>query len=248
MKRRTTAALLPWLILSFGILGALLRGLLYATGVDGRGLLVDFHIYHILLGILTVITGVCLVLLTRNLKQASKYGFNFPRSIVSAVGSAAAAVGFAVSCVRMFLAGAQGIAAISAALGLISAVMLGLLAYNRFRGKQPSSVISMVICVFLMVRLIYCYRLWSADPQLQDYVFALLANVGAMLACYFNAGFAAGEGNRRLHTLLHLASVYCAVVCLPFSDDMIFYLSVAVWMFTDLCNLTPMSRAFEKVE
>lgn len=248
MKKRTTAVLLPWLILSLGILGALLRGLLYATGVDGRGLLVDFHIYHILLGILTVITGVCLVLLTRNLKQAGKYGFNFPRSIVGTVGSAAAAVGFAVSSVRLLLAGGQGIVVISAVLGLVSAGILTFLAYNRFRGKQPSFVFPVVICVFLMVRLIYCYRLWSADPQLQDYIFALLANTGAMLACYFNAGFVTGEGNRRLHTLLHLATVYCAVVCLPLSDDVIFYLSVAVWMFTDLCNLTPLPRTFEKVE
>ena len=248
MKKRTTAVLLPWLILGFGILGALLRGLLYATGIDGRGLLVDFHIYHILLGILTVITGVCLVLLTRNLKQAGKYGFNFPKSVVSTVGSAAAAVGFAVSSVRLLLDGVQGIAVISAVLGLAGAGVLAFMAYNRFRGNQPSSVFSMVLCAFLMVRLIYCYRLWSADPQLQDYVFALLANVGAMLACYFNAAFAVGEGNRRMHTLLHLATVYCAVVCLPFSDDVIFYLSVAVWMFTDLCNLTPMPRTFEKVE
>lgn len=248
MKKRSTAVLLPLLILSLGVLGAILRGLLYATGIDSRGLLVDFHIYHILLGILTVLTGACLVFLTRDLKQAGKYGFNFPRSMVGSVGSAAAAVGFAVSSVRLLLAGAQGIAALSAVLGLASAGILGFLAYNRFRGNQPSSVFSMVLCVFLMVRLVYCYRLWSADPQLQDYIFALLANTGAMLACYFNAAFAIDEGKRRVHTLLHLAAVYCAVVCLPLSGDVIFYLSVAVWMFTDLCNLTPMPRTFEKVE
>ena len=248
MKKRRSAALLPWLILGLGILGALLRALLYATGVDDRGLLVDFHIYHILLGVLTVLTGACLVFLTRNLKQAGKYGFNFPKSVISAVGSAAAAVGFAVSSLQMLINEGEGLATASALLGLISAGILAVLAFARLQGKQPSSVLSMVICVFLMVRLVYCYRLWSADPQLQDYIFALLANTGAMLACYFNAAFATDEGNRRLHTLLHLAAVYCAVVCLPFSDDVIFYAAVAVWMFTDLCDLTPMPRTFEKVE
>lgn len=248
MKQFLKAYGLPLLVLSGGLLGALLRWILYTTGMDDRGLLVSWHFAEILLWVVTLGTGVFLVLETIPLQQANKYRFNFPRSVGSAVSCFVAALGIGVTAIQTLGASQSNLTLVSGILGLFSAVALAFLGYCRLRGIRPSLLFSMVICVFLIVRLICCYQLWSSDPQLQDYIFPLLANIGATIACYYSAAFSDEDGNRKWHTLFHLAAGYCALVSLPYCDSFIFYLSLAVWMFSDLCNLTPLPRQYRNRE
>ena len=42
---------------------------------------------------------------------------------------------------------------------------------------------------------------------------------------------------------VHLAAGFFCLLSLPRCDQPVFYLTMAVWMFSDLCNLTPMPRA-----
>lgn len=239
---------LPLLVLLGGILGALLRRFLYTTGIDSRGLLVSGQVAEILLWLLTLGVFTLLILQTLPLQQANKYGFNFPKSIFSAIGTCLAAIGFLVTAIPALLSYGNTLTLLLGILGLCSVASLAFLGSFRGNGTRPSIIFSVVICAFFMVRLVHCYQLWSSDPQLQDYIFPLLANVGAMVACYYSAGFADGDGSRKWHTLFHLATGYCALVSLPHCDDPIFYLSLAIWMFSDLCNLTPMPRNFRNQE
>lgn len=248
MKQMLKAYGLPLLVLAGGLLGALLRWILYTTGVDERGLLVSFHFAEILLWVVTLGTGVLLVLETLPLQQANKYRFNFPRSAGSAVCCFAAAVGVGVTAIQTLGASESTLTLVCGILGLFSAVSLAFLGYCRWKGVRPSLLFTVLICAFLIVRLVCCYQIWSSDPQVQDYIFPLLANIGATIACYYSAAFSEEEGNRKLHTLFHLAAGYCALVSLPCCDSFIFYLSVAVWMFSDLCNLTPLPRQYRNRE
>lgn len=233
---------LPWLVLGAGILGAVLRAWLYAAGTDGRGLLVGTHPAHWLLWLLCAGTAVLLLLGTADLKQAGKFSFNFPASTTGAIGAAVAAAGLLVTSLIRLLGAGDGLTRLDGFLGLLGAAALGFLSFCRQKGRHPSVLFHGILCLYWMLHLVFQYRQWSADPQIQDYCFSLLATVCLMLACYYSAAFAANAGRRRSHTLFHLAAVFCCLVNLPHCDTPLFYLAMAAWMFSDLCNLVPMPR------
>ncbi len=231
---------LPWIILTAGLSGALLRFFLFAAGLDERGLLAGEQGLEAALWLLSAAAVVFLLLMTRPLRQAPKYAFNFPAGVIPAAGCALAAAGILAAGIRELVHAADLIGALGGILGLLSAASLGFLAWCRWKGRRPAPLFSMVVCIYLMVDLVCLYRQWSGDPQIQDYCFSLLASVGLMLSCYYDAAFAAGSGSRALHTFFHLATVYFCLVSLPRCGDPFFYLTTSIWMFTGLCNLAPM--------
>lgn len=233
---------LPWFTLIASILGCGVRAWLYATGVDSKGLLISGHPGHFLVWGLTGIVMLLLLLGTKDLLQAPKYRFNFPARTFSAVGAALAAVGILIASITQIGEHGDGFATADIILGLLSAAALGFLSYCRLKGKHPTVIFHALICVYLMVHLVCQYRLWSADPQIQNYAFSLLSSVCIMLSNFYSATFDANEGRRRPHAFFHLASVYFCIVSLPYCEDPLFYLSMALWMFTDICNLTPMPK------
>lgn len=240
LKEYLRTEYLPYAILAAGCLGALLRFLLFATGLDSKGLLVSGHAAQILLWILTAGVAVLLLYWTKDLKQAPKYSFNFPPSLFGALGSAAAAVGLLIMSINLMRSSSDDLSVFAGILCLLSAAALGFLANCRFKGLHPSALFPMIICAFLMANLVCMYRQWSGNPQMEEYVFCLLASVCSMLACYYSASFAANAGNRQLHTLTHLGAVYFCLLSLPRCEFPIFYISMILWLFTDLCDLTPM--------
>lgn len=239
---------LPWIILAAGLAGALLRFFLLAVGTDEKGLLIRGHGAEAALWLLTAAVAVSLGVMTPRLREAPKYRFNFPAGLIPAVGCALAAVGTLLAGIRELAAAFDPMCALNGVLGILSAASMGFLADCRRKGRHPSPLFSMLICLYLMVNLICLYRRWSGAPQIQDYCFSLLASVGLMLSCYHDAAFAAGSGSRAMHTVFHLATVYFCLVSLPGCDDPVFYLTVGIWMFTGLCDLTPMPGAGRPAE
>ena len=233
---------LPWFTLIAGIIGCSIRAWLYATGIDSKGLLLSQHPGQFLIWGFTGVVMILLILGTKDLIQAPKYGFNFPAQTVSAVGAALAALGILIASITQLGSFGDSFALADILLGFLSAAALGFLGYCRLKGKHPTVIFHAVICVYLMVHLICQYRLWSADPQIQNYAFSLLSSVCIMLSNFYSAAFDANEGKRRPHTFFHMASVYFCIVSAPYCEDPLFYLSMALWMFTDLCNLTPMPK------
>ena len=246
IKKIDKPAYLPWFALGAGVLGALLRAWLFATRAEESGLLAAGHPAEALLWILTAIVAAVVLFLTRNLKEAAKYSFNFPASLPSAIGCVLAAVGMGVTSVAEGIVYPDRMTVIASVLGVLSTAALLFLAYNRWKGQPQSILYHGVICLCLMFRLVSQYRHWSSDPQLMDYGFQLLATVCLMLSSYQNAAFDAGTGNRKLHTIFHLGAVYFCCVSVLSSENAVFYLGCAVWMTTNICNLIPMPKLEEK--
>ena len=242
MKKFFHPKYLPWFALAMGAMCAGVRWWLFATGTDSKGMLLASHPGNWLVWLITAVAVGCLTLGTRNLTQAPKYSFNFPSSILSAVGAFIGAAGMAVNGVNELIVGADGLSTLVGIFALVSTVALGYLGMCRLKGIHPSMVFHTVICIYLMLQLVSLYRMWSSDPQIQDYCFALLATVSLMLGCYYNCAFDVNSGVRRSHALLHLLAVYFCIASLPHNGSALFYLSGAVWMFTGICNLTPMPR------
>lgn len=247
MKQTLKHEYLPWLTLLCGGIGLMLR-LWLLTTEDSKGFILRGHISELLLLCLTAVVLVVLFFACRGLQQGNKYDFNFPPSRIAALGSGVFALVMALISVADVLSTGDRLHRICGLLGIMGAVALAVLTCCRLRGKQPGGMLHALVCCFLTLRLICLYRGWSADPQLEDYGFALMALVFAMLASYERAAFDADFGNRGRYTFFALAAVYFCCISLAGNGDALFYGGMGLWLMTNLCSLLPMMPAPQEPE
>lgn len=242
MKKFLNTSNLPLITLICGAVGFLLRIWLLSTGFDEKGLIVSGHPAIWLLWLLCIAMIVILVLGTSRLLEAPKYRFNFPASLPGGIGTALAAAGILICTLVEAFAGPDFFGIAVCVAGAITVPTLCWIGYCRWKGIHPSPVFHVAASVYLLLRLVWMYRQWSSDPQLQDYVFQLLALICLMLACYNRSAFDANMGNRRFYAIFSLGAVFCCLVSLPGCDSAVFFLSAGVWMLTNLCSLMPMKK------
>lgn len=242
MNRSIQNHILPGVTLLCGGAGALLRLWLFSTE-NSLGFIQQGHISETLLLLLTGIFIIGLLLVTKRMRQAGKYEFNFPASPLSAIGSMLAALGIAMACgTDLVTAAGDRVGLAAAVVGLLAAVSLLWAAKCRWEGSHPSVLCHGALCLWLMLRLLSLYRSWSSDPQLEDYCFQLLALVMCMLAAYQRAAFAQGLGSREKYSFFALSGLFCCCLSLAGPESILLYLSLGLWLCTDLCDLTPMPR------
>ena len=123
--------------------------------------------------------------------------------------------------------------------GLIVLALL-LCAVCRWRGAQPHFLFHGLVSIFWVLRLVSQYRVWSPMPQLQTYIFQLLASVFIMLSCYQRTAFDANQGSRRRHTITHLAATFFSCLSVIQCQDWFLYATCALWAITNLCRLIPL--------
>ncbi len=236
---------LPFFTLICGGFGLALR-LWHRSTANDLGFLQRGHLSIVLLVALSAVFLAVLLLMTRDLKQGGKYRFNFPASQIGGFGAIAAAIGFALSALPDLFAFGDLLKMICALLGIFAAGALLFVGDCRRRNRRPNMLFHVLICVYLMLRLICMYRNWSADPQLTDYCFQLFAIICAMLAAYQRAAFDIGMGKRMPHAFFSLAGVYFCCISLAGPQDILVNLAMGIWLITDLCNLRPMGRGGAK--
>lgn len=246
MKKFIKPDLLPLIVLAAGIIGLLLRLWQSMAGTDEKGLLITGHISGILLAILSVVTLVVIAVGTFTLTQGNQYRRNFPASLPACVCTGLAAVGILITAISYLSEPLDVVSFITGVSGLLATVCLAFLSYGRFRGRQPSLLLHICICVFMMLHLISQYRIFSSEPQVQSYCYPLLATVCIMLSSYQSATFAGNYGIRKMHAFFHLAAVYFCCLCLIGDHTPLLHLVMGAWMLTDLCSLRPAPRRFAR--
>ena len=239
---------LPWFIPAAGLLGIGLRVWLLADGFDKKGLLVTSHPAGILIWILTALVLSVLVISCLPLVQASKYSFNYPASVTGAAGEALGAIGILIACIQILFGTMDIVTEVCLVLGFLSVPALGLGAWLRMKGLRPPLYLHGTVCLFWMIRLVCQYRIWSPDPQLQDYSFQLLATVFLMLSCFHRAAFDANMGQRRMSAIFQLGAVYFCMISIPGCKDWLLYLCCGIWTALNLCNLLPLPNWRPKKE
>ncbi|MBO5892468.1 MAG: hypothetical protein J6Q30_07150 [Oscillospiraceae bacterium] len=242
MKKYLKPATLPWFVLVTGGIGIALRFWLLSAGVDTKGLLKTGHPAGILLWVLTAITAGVVIYGCLPLVEANKYGYNFPSTPISAIGEGFLALGILVVGILSLCRSSDTLSIIMAIAGFLSVPMLLLCAFYRWKGVKPLFLFHGFVCIFWVLRLISLYRDWSPDPQLQHYIFALLANIFVMLSYYQRTAFDAGSGNRRVHAITHLEAAFFCCLSIVGSRDWYLYVACVLWSITDLCRLTPMPK------
>lgn len=219
-------------MLALGGVGLVLRRLLYSMALDEKHLLPLGHPLETILWVLTAAAAAAVVILClrtdKNLTLRSGGG---PEQ---AVGHLMMGLGIVLTVLvnPAKMPGAVGIA--WQVLGYLAPVCLVLAGASRGTGKQVHFLLHLPTCLFLMVHMVNQYRTWSAEPQPQAYVFALLGCVGLTLFAYYCTAFDVAMGNSRMYVGAGLASLYLCTVNLARTEYPLLYLGGIAWVAADL--------------
>lgn len=223
-------------VLFAGCGGMLLRLWLILGGTDGRGLYPANHPGWVLCCILSVLVVAALWLVTRDPGDRASYRANFPASFIGAVGCIAAAASFIFTGLRIFFDGGT-LAVVTGLLGLLSGIGMVAAAIARKAGKRPSFFAYAFPALFFAVRAFYMGKILGSEPETCRYLFALLADLAAIPACYQLWGFAVGLGSRRKSLFWSLTAAFLSIVSIPGSENWLLDTAVAVFFLTNLCTL-----------
>lgn len=237
MKEENKHGLLLIAVWALACGAAFLRRALYIHAVDAKGLLVRNHPLALLLWAVVVLGGALILLSVRKLDGSNVYERNFEKCAPSGYVLLAAVIGWMVLMDRF-----SGMARFAQPLQVLGGLCVPALIWGgicRFRGRRPFFLIHGALTVFLLLLLISRYQAWSGNPQLQDYVFDLLALVALTLFSYQTTAFEADRGNRRLHLATGLLAVLLCGAALGRTDMTGLCAAGMVWAAMDLCRLTP---------
>lgn len=235
MKRTVKPRVLILLSAVMGLAVAALRGALYVAALDEKNLLTADHPLEILVWVLSACTLAALAALALAEKDSDGWEGNFRPGFLGAAGCVVLATGIAVSTLTHWNDGGTSSDLIRNVLGILSTAGMLWVAVCRLFGKNPFFACHALVCLFLCAYLLGQYRLWSSNPQLQDYVFFLLGCVFMALFAYQLSAFDAGCGSRRRLMLFGLAGVFCGFAAIYGAYDLPLCVCGAVWMLTNLC-------------
>jgi hypothetical protein len=233
MKSFSKQHLFPWLSLFTGAIGLILRYWLFST-MDHRGLLPKYHISSILTFLLFALTLGLLIYVLKTTAPSTAYRQLFPPSPVAAGGILVSAIAFLHDAFTV-----QGTSTLQLLLpttGIVGALALMIIAYYRLVGQRPNCLLHGAAILFLIFRTLICCQNWGSQPQLQLYLFPLLASVCLLLAFYFRAEADAIMGDYRRYVFFAQTALFCCCLSLP-GEDWLFYLSAGIWVATDFCLL-----------
>lgn len=229
LNRNRFLFLAPTVVLGLGSLW--LHGYMMDTCFDDKGLLVSWNAPSIALIVMGGAFGLYLLLLTRSLGGSGTYHEAFPRCILSGALVLAGAVELALFLLSQGFANQVEMVLCLAAVG--SMAVTGLL---RMFGKRPWFIFNGVVCLFFMYRMLMNYRGWSADPQLQDYAYQMIACCFLMLAAFQRTCCDAGIIDRKRLVFTALVAAFCCLASMG-DDNAIFYLACGLWAAGSLCSL-----------
>lgn len=220
-----------------GLAALVLRWQLYRTAVDEKGLLVRMHPLGLVLMALTAAVLLMIYVTVRKQEEAAVFTDSSPRSIPAALGHAVMA-GIVLTTVLAGGPQTSGyLATVWECLGMAAFSCLVLAGTDRLRGRKSFFLLHVVPCLFFVVHIVSHYQTWSGNPQMQDYVFALLGAMALMFFGFYTATMEAGCGSRRMLLGMGLAAIYLCLAETAHSAYPLLYLAGVIWVATDLHSL-----------
>lgn len=230
MKKLFRFRTLPLFTIGAGGLGLALRIWLFSSSVDEKGLLIAGHPANALSFILTALTLLVLFLCSLDPHpQMEKTVFNTP--VAAMIGCGAAAVGILATSVEELLRRAEPVTITCCALGVLAAAALVLSGVLQLRSMKPAWWLQLPVVLFFMFHMISQYRFWSAEPEVQQFFFQLLASLFLMLSAYHRIATDAGKPEPRRYLFTSQAALFfCCMSCAGSSP--LFYLTCGAWLLT----------------
>lgn len=245
MKQHKQIAWLPAIVFLLSMLVLNLYRQLYATAVDGKGLLIARHPLSMGLWAAVFVGALLIVLTVWKLGGSSVYEDNFVPSTPALLGHLYMGLTVVLMALLYPFSMSGVLAHVWKVLGILSGMAMIWGGICRKQGKMPFYGIHAGLCAFLLLYLISRYQGWSGNPQLEDYVFELLALSGLVLFSYQCAAFESGMGSRRMHLA---AGLFVLLLWGPASfrgQVPGLYFGGAFWAVTNLCRLIPPQKKDE---
>ena len=231
MKKTIAQKLLLPVTLSLGLVGLLLRFWLYESGVKKTGLLDSGHPASTLSFVLLFLTlGYLIVISFQYPKNGSG---SVPRSDIAALGCWIASFGLLLTNAFDLARSNDIITTVSSILGMLTGFGMIYMGIQRKNGQQCSMILFTLVIFYFMTHLVGQYRFWSAEPQLQHYLFPLLSSVFLMLFAYHRAALDVTGQSFRRYIIFNQAALFFCCMSLN-TDNWLFHISMAVWVATDL--------------
>lgn len=215
-----------------GIAVMLLRFWLLRSGIDDRGLLVSGHLGCTLSYVIAIALPVALLVLM----EKGKRNLRFSPSLFTAVGFFALAVGLGVAAwkllasISLVMHTATGIFGIA---GALCALVAGIYA---LRGFKTHPLFFCPGALFFACFLFCRYQQWSAEPELQMYVFQLLAAVLSMISLYQRSALGVNIGSGKMYLLWSRSAVLMCLAAIPGSQLPLLWIAMAVFFALDGCE------------
>lgn len=237
MKFSANPRNLKYLTLGCGVLGLVLRLVLYGTGME-QGLLAQPHWAATALWLLTAGTLAALLYGTRAIRGPESVSDSFPAAPIAAGGCTLAAIGTAVTV----LSESPAANPLCTVFGILAAAVLVVLGICRLFGIPAHALLYGFLSAYFAMRMVFQYRTWSADPQLMDYCFQLFSCVGVMLASFHLGAFDAGLGSHQKLWFWSLSAVYLCCLTPAGPGNSTLYVTCALWLVTNLTCLDAKKR------
>ena len=214
MKKILTPDYLPFLTLTGGLLGFLCRFRTFGAGPNSEALYTPQPVAWTLLWLVSALTVAGIILGCRGMVTGTLHEHSYPRSLTSAIGTVAGAVGILSVSLPLLTAGADRLSLIGGILGTLSGVCLFVVAVLRHQGKQPHF-------------------------QLGLFLIPFLALTTLMLASHRKVTFDVDLGDRKNSVFWSLTAAYLCIVSMADQSQLLFFGCMTVWMLADLPSLRP---------
>ena len=204
-----------------GLFAMAARWALYALGTDARGLLVSHHPAGYGALVLTLLAAAA-VWFAREPEKKLKN--TVIQSLALALGLL---VDFGEGSSLFFVLSRYG-----------AAVILAVQALFAFQNKKAPFGLNAGLCVCFILRLIGSYRIWSRVPQIQNYLFALLAELCLMAFAYQQAAGEVGIGSAKWRFRIALMGSFLCMAASVGTKVQFVYLLFALWLYAQaLCPI-----------
>ncbi len=233
MKNRKFIPGLPLLAAAFSLAGFCLRMGLYALALDIKNLLIPNHPLEMGLWAVMLLGAAVILVSVRKESSSGTFEENFVPSLAAGLGQIFLGVCILATVLSQPAFGLLGM--LWRITGFLTAPALVWGGICRRQGKRPFFGIHGIACVFLLLHMVCQYQYWSGNPQIQDFVFELLAAVSLTLFCYHCASFEAGSGSRQRQLASGLLTVLLSGPALSGTAFPALYLGGAVFAATNLC-------------
>ena len=245
MKKYLKTENLPYFTLGAGVFGILLRVLLFTIGRERSGLFIAGHPSAVMLYILAFVVLGGVFVLAFPLKWTPVYRKLFPPAKLPFIGCIVGCVGIFTADFSEMLQKTDGVTILSFIIGLLAVGSLLYVGYCRLLGIHPGFLFRGIVSVYFVLHLVSQYRLWSAEPQFQNYLFQMLASIFLMFNAYHRSTLDAGFGQRRWYIMSNQMALFFSCLA-SVGNSWFFYLCMGFWMYTETCSLKKVRRTKPK--
>lgn len=217
---------IPLLALLSGLVCAGLRWLLFRNHTDALGLLETGTLVET--GIF-LLTGLCLVLFA----LAARRGWAGENKL-AAPGQMLGGLGIFLTVLTHSGQMAGPVGTLWKILGLVAGICLIVQGVCTLKKRKVPFLLPLAVCVFFLLHLIDNYRGWSSQPQLQKYLFDLLASLSLTFFSYCDAARKVSLGKPKTRIFSGFCAVYFCLAAIPGTPEFtVLYALCALWALTD---------------